>query len=50
MGSVRCTGENFGTERRERDIDKLDKKNKWYEKGGHETVMFVEATPNEELA
>ena len=37
-------------QRRERDRGKLEKKNSWYEKGGCETVMFVEATPNEELA
>ena len=29
---------------------KAEKKNRWYEKGGYETVMFVDATPNGELA
>ena len=31
-------------QRNERDKAKLDKKYKWNEKGGHETVMFIEAT------
>ena len=37
-------------QRNERDKAKLGKKHRWYEKGGHETVMFIEATPNEQLA
>ena len=37
-------------QRKDRDKAKLDKKYKWHEKGDHETVMFVEATPNEQLA
>ena len=37
-------------QRKERDKAKLHNKYKWYEKGGHETVMFIEATPNEQLA
>ena len=28
----------------------MEKRNKWYERGGYETVMFVDATPNGELA
>ena len=37
-------------QRRERDKESIEKKNNWYEKGGHETVTFVKATPNEGLA
>ena len=31
-------------------MEKTEKENRWYEKGGYETVMFVDATPNGELA
>ena len=37
-------------QRRERDKRNIDKRYNWYKRGGHETVMFVEATPNEQLA
>ena len=41
-------GEFWQHERRE--TEKTEKKNRWYEKGGYETVMFVDATPSGELA
>ena len=37
-------------QRERREKEKAEKKNRWYEKGGYETVMFVDATPNGELA
>eukprot|EP00794_Sanderia_malayensis_P018543 gene18543-20404_t len=37
-------------QRERREKAKIKKKRTWYEKGGYETVLFVDATPNEELA
>ena len=37
-------------ERRRREQEKIHKKRTWYTKGGYETVLFVDATPNGELA
>ena len=37
-------------DRERREMEKMEKRNKWYERGGYETVMFVDATPNGELA
>ena len=37
-------------QRERREAEKAEKKNRWYEKGGYETVMFIDATPNGELA
>ena len=37
-------------QRERRKMEKAEKKNRWYEKGGYEKVMFVDATPNGELA
>ena len=37
-------------ERRRREQEKINKKRTWYTKGGYETVLFVDATPNGELA
>ena len=37
-------------ERVRRDREKADMKKTWYKKGGYETVLFVDATPNNELA
>ena len=37
-------------ERRRREQEKIKKKRTWYAKGGYETVLFVDATPNGELA
>ena len=37
-------------QRRERDKRNFDKRYNWYKRGGHETVVFVEATPNGQLA
>lgn len=36
--------------RERREMQKIEKKNRWYEQGGYETVMFVDVTPNGELA
>ena len=41
-------GEFWQRERRE--AEKAEKRNRWYEKGGYETAMFIDATPNGELA
>ena len=37
-------------ERGRRDREKAEKKKTWYAKGGYETVLFVDSTPNSELA
>ena len=37
-------------ERGRRDREKAEKKKTWYAKGGFETVLFVDSTPNSELA
>ena len=37
-------------ERSRRDREKAEKKKTWYAKGGYETVLFVDSTPNSELA
>ena len=41
-------GGNFGSMKGGKR--RRQKKNRWYEKGGYETVMFVDATPSGELA
>ena len=33
-----------------RESEKAEKSNRWYEKGGYQTVMFIDATPSVELA
>ena len=33
-----------------REKEKVNKRNYWYGKGGHETVMFVDSTPGSKLA
>ena len=38
--NIRCIGENFGKEEKEKE---LDKQCSWHKRGEHETVMFVEA-------
>ena len=42
------SGEFWKRERRE--TEKVEKRNRLHEEGGFETVMFVDATPNRELA
>ena len=37
-------------QRERREMERVETRNRWYEKGGYETVMFVDATPNGELA
>ena len=34
----------------ERTREKREKADNWYKNGGYDTVMFVDATPNEKLA
>ena len=36
-------------ERKRRDKEKHEKRKKWYSKGGYESVMFVDATPESRL-
>ena len=35
--------------RKERRKEKEARRNKWYKKGGHDSVLFVAATPQSEL-
>ena len=37
-------------QRRERDRGKVERKFKWHKERNYETIMFVEAKPNEQLA
>ena len=48
LGNVQCTGVNSGKEGKE--TRETDKRCNWYKIGDHETVMFVKATPNGQLA
>ena len=41
FGSVKC---------KRREIELAEKRNRWYEKEGYKTVLFVDATTNGELA
>ena len=45
LGNVQCSGKG-----RERDKKNFDKRCNWYKRRYHEAVMFVEATPNGQLA